>query len=107
MKTTKYLDADEEKKYYGAEDETIELGACDLQICPIEDLEPQGGNTKTPCLSIWTEWSAWGKCDKECGLWKDYGSRKRTRFIHLPSRIQNIPLRNISLPAIRAQKTKD
>ena len=81
FKLTKYPppeDYDEEsKQHYGAVEELEELGACDLQICryvPIDGPDP--GIVTKDCLSIWTKWSPWGKCDKECG---PSGKRIRTR----------------------------
>ena len=68
-------DDEESKQHYGAVEEMEELGACDLQIChyvPIDEPEPRPKD----CLSIWTKWSPWGKCDKECG---PLGHRIRTR----------------------------
>ena len=73
-------DEEESNQYYGAVDEMWELGACDLQICPFiseDDTVYDPGNTPPKnCLSIWTKWSPWGKCDKECG---PLGHRIRTR----------------------------
>ena len=72
-------DDEESKQHYGAVDEMEELGACDLQICPYisDPTYPDPGNTRPKnCLSIWTKWSPWGKCDKECGI---TGKRIRTR----------------------------
>ena len=79
LELTKYEDSDVDKKYFGVEDEKIELGACDVQLCPpIIDEVSQQGSTEKNCISMWTEWSPFGKCDKDCG---DYGNRKRTRWI--------------------------
>jgi len=77
LELTKYEDSDVDKKYFGVEDEKIVLGACDVQLCPpIIDEVSQQGSTEKNCISMWTEWSPFGKCDKDCG---DYGNRKRTR----------------------------
>ena len=76
--TTKYHDADEEKKYYGTEDVTTEKGFCELQLCGIDATWEQPGFVEKNCVSMWTAWGKWGKCDKDCG---DEGSRKRTRWI--------------------------
>jgi len=73
--TTKYLDADEEKKYYGTEEYTTEHGACDLQLCMVND-DPMQPVVEKNCVSMWTAWTKWGKCNKDCG---DDGNRKRTR----------------------------
>ena len=79
LELTKYEDSDVDKKYFGVEDEKIVLGACDVQLCPpIIDEVSQQGSTEKNCISMWTEWSPFGKCDKDCG---DYGNRKRTRWI--------------------------
>ena len=75
---SKFPDGDEDKKHYGTEDVTTEIGFCELQLCQITDDYVQGGELETNCLSMWTAWTKWGKCNKDCG---DEGNRKRTRWI--------------------------
>jgi len=76
---TKYSDEGSQKKFYGAEEDIEELGACDLQICPPVIPEPIGpGDTiSRPCIHVWSEWGTWSKClGGQCG---EIGKRKRKR----------------------------
>ena len=79
---TKYAaEEDDEKKHYGTYEEIKKKGCCDLQICAVEDetiTNVTGTDScKGSCKSGWTQWSDWGKCEKDCG---EERMRKRTRY---------------------------
>ena len=109
--TTKYLEADEEKKYYGTEEYTTEHGACDLQLCMVND-DPMQPVVEKNCVSMWTAWTKWGKCNKDCG---DDGNRKRTRWTIFKSppvaqmlifsdTKYSLPSENVSVLAMKQKK---
>merc|ERR1712179_74311 len=83
---------EDEKKFYGTYEEFRKNGFCDLQLCSLDRYEPKPGQPETNgsepivpgckkeecqkdggCMSMWTAWSEWGKCNK------DFGNRNRTR----------------------------
>lgn len=70
---------EEDKKHQGTEEFLEEKGFCQIQLCEMYSENPPAQMGHMPkCISMWTSWSKWGKCNKDCG---DEGNRIRTRWI--------------------------
>ena len=91
---TKDENTNDKKKFYGSYEEVQQKGFCDLQLCSLDHYEAKPGQRETngseaiipackkdgACMSMWTAWSEWGKCNKDFG---DGGNRNRTRWFIL------------------------
>ena len=97
-KLTKYLEKDGEDHYFGADDYTVSQGECDVQLCHSE-LTVEAGGEDDRCISVWSEWKEWGRCNKDCG---DEGRRIRKRLVLLPYHFEG----PVFVPVTRPRRCK-